>query len=115
MDPLVNCGAVVSLLIAYTGDTGPVAAPDTIKATPISAATHGNTSFVRTTLRYTVGRGATYPAPPSPVTVKVLAVRRAGRWYVATPNAVNAVHASTSGLTEAQLRAQHAKLLAAAK
>src|SRR4051794_34960137 len=115
IDPLVNCGAVVSLMVAYTGDTGPVAAPDTIKATAISAATRGDTSIVKVALRFTVGRGAMYPAPPSPVTVKVLTVRRGGRWFVATPDAVNPVHARTGGLTEAQLRADHAKLLAAAK
>lgn len=115
IDPLVNCGAAVSLMVAYTGETGPVAAPDTINATPISAATRGDTSVVKVTLRFTVGRGSEYPAPPSPVTVKVLAVRRGGRWFVATPDALNPVHARTGGLTEAQLRADHAELLAAAK
>jgi hypothetical protein len=115
IDPLVNCGAVVSLMVAYTGDTGPVAAPDTIKATPISTATRGDTAVVKVTLRFTVGGGAEYPAPRSPVTVKVLTVRRGGRWFVATPDAVNPLHARTGGLTEAELRADHAKLLAAAK
>ncbi len=49
------------------------------------------------------------------MTVKVLTVRRGGRWFVATPDAVNPLHARTGGFTEAQLRADHAKLLAAAK
>jgi hypothetical protein len=115
VDPLANCGAVVSLMIAYTGDTGPVAAPETIKASPLSAERRGDTSVVNVRLRFSVRPAAQYPAPPSPVTVKVLTVRRAGRWFVATPDAVNPVHARAGGLTEAQLRADHAKLLAAAK
>jgi hypothetical protein len=115
VDPLVNCGAVVGLMVDYTGDTGLVAAPETIKATPISAASRGDTSVVKVTLRFTVGPGADYPAPPSPVTVKVLTVRRGGRWFVATPDAVNPLRTRTGGLSEAQLRADHAKLLAAAK
>jgi hypothetical protein len=114
-DPLVSCGAVVSLMIAETGDTGPISDPETIKATPISAVTRGNTSVVQVALRYTVGRGASYPAPASPVTVKVLTVRRGSGWFVATPDAVNPRHARTGGLTEAQLRADHTKLLTAAR
>lgn len=57
IDPLVNCGAVVSLMVAYTGDTGPVAAPETIRATPLSAATRGDTSVVKVTLLHRRSRG----------------------------------------------------------
>jgi hypothetical protein len=115
LDARANCGAVVALMVAYTGDGGGMAQPETITGTPLSAATRGGASIVTVAVRYRARRGGTAPPPPARATVRVLVVKRGGRWWVGTPRAFNPSYARAGGLTERQLHADHAKLMAAAK
>jgi hypothetical protein len=114
-DAHTACGAVVVTMAMDTGETSGVASPSTIAGTPGAAATHGDTSIVTGDMRYGAMPNATAPQPPPRATMKILVVKRAGRWWVATPNAFNAKHASRGGLTAPELRHQYAGLLAAAR
>jgi hypothetical protein len=115
VDPRVNCGAVVVLLVMYTGDTGQMAPPRTISGNPVSADTAGDRSVVSVAMRYEIDERQTYTAPPPPpeATVNVLVVKRDGSWWVATPQAFNPLHAADGGYNEFELRQLHEELLAA--
>ena len=108
-------GAVVATMVMDAGETGDVASPATIAGTPRAAVTHGNTSIVTVDVRYRPMPNATAPQPPPRAAVKVLVVKRDGRWWVATPDAFNARYASRGGMTVAQLRHSYAALLVAAR
>ena len=116
IDPQVNCGAAVVLLVMYTGDTGKMLPPTKIFGSPVSAETSADTSIVTVDTRYesppALGAHSAQP-PPSKARVKVLVVKREGSWWVATPQAFNPLFAAEGGLSESQLRDQHKKLLAA--
>jgi hypothetical protein len=114
-DAHTACGAVIATMVMDTGEGNGVAPPTTIAGTPRAAATRGNTSIVTVDVRYGPMPTATLPQPPARATIKVLVVKRNGRWWVATPDAFNAKHASRGGLTASQLRRAHAELLAAAR
>lgn len=110
--PLVNCGAVVTAEVLYTGDTGDMLPPSRVSGTALSADTAANLSVVTVRMHYeSDGRVGLAPAPPTDATLKVLAVRRAGSWWVATPAAFNPLNAVHGGLDEAALRRQHRDLL----
>jgi hypothetical protein len=116
IDPLVNCGAGATFSAMYTGESNEMAAPSAMTGTPLSARTSDDTSIVTVAMRYrTSGGASTAPAPPAQATIKVLAVRRDGEWFVATPGAVNPLHARDGGLSERQLRAAYRDRIAAAK
>lgn len=106
----LTCGAVVSLLVAYTGDTNEMEPPTSLSGEPLSAGGEGDASVVTVDMRY-AARSSSAPAPPANARVKVLAVRRDGDWYVATPEAFNPLHARDGGFSEAELRAQHREYL----
>jgi hypothetical protein len=114
-DAHMACGAVVVTMVIDAGENNGVASPATIAGTPRAAATRGNTSIVTVDVRYGPLPNATAPQPPPRITLKVLVVKRDGRWWVATPDAFNARYASRGGLTAAQLRHSYAALLAAAR
>lgn len=90
MDPRVNCGATVVLAVMYTGDTGQMAAPSAISGRTVATRTSSDRSVV-----------------------SVEIVRRNGSWWVATPEALNPLHATDGGYSESELRQQHRELLAA--
>jgi hypothetical protein len=112
MDPLVNCGAGVVLLVSYTGDTGAMLPPSKISGTPVSAHTSADKSIVTVDMQYATDEryGNTAPAK---ATIKVLVVKRDGSWWVATPQAFNPLQAAEGGFEESALRDQHEELLAA--
>jgi hypothetical protein len=114
-DAHMACGTVVVTMVMDAGENNGVASPATIAGTPRAAATRGNTSIVTVDVRYGPMPNATAPQPPPRTSVKVLVVKRDGRWWVATPDAFNARYASRGGLTAAQLRHSYAALLAAAR
>jgi hypothetical protein len=115
-DAQTACGAVVVQMAMYTGeDSDGVASPTTIAGTPRTAATRGDTSIVTVDVNYGPMPRATVRQPPARATVKVLVVKRDGRWWVAAPEAFNAKHASRGGLTVSQLHRAHDELLAAAR
>jgi hypothetical protein len=109
------CGAVVVLMVLNTPENSDLVPPATVAGAPLAAATHGNTSIVTVDVRYRPLPGVVGASPPARATIKVLVVKRDGRWWVATPDAFNAEHARRGGLTESELRRSYAKLLAAAK
>jgi hypothetical protein len=115
MDPLVNCGAVVVLLVPYTGDTGEMLPPSRISGTPVSARTSTDESIVTVEMQYASDdrQGSSASAPPAKATIKVLVVKRDGSWWVANPQAFNPVQAADGGFEESALRDQHEELLAA--
>jgi hypothetical protein len=102
-------------MVAYTPDGSGMAAPSTLTGAPGPAKTHADTSIVTVVMRYHAGPGATEPPPPARATIKVLVARRDGRWWVATPDAFNPVNTRRGGLTERELRADYARLRAAAR
>jgi hypothetical protein len=108
-----NCGAAVVLMVQYTGDTGEMRAPSRISGTPVGAETSGDESIVTVDMRYSVDstRSRTVPAPPASARVRALVVKRGGRWYVATPRAFNPLRARDGGMSPAELRAEHDRLL----
>lgn len=114
-DAHTACGAVIVLMVLNTPENAGIAPPATITGTPRAASTNGNTSIVTADVHYEPMANATAPPPPARATIKVLVVKRDGRWWVATPDAFNATHASRGGLTEPQLRRSYLKLLAAAR
>jgi len=111
------CGAIATTLALDPGEGGEVGPPSAVSGTARAAVAHGATSVVTVDLRYSpspnLSAGA--PAPPAHATVKALAVKREGRWWVATPEAFNPKHAIQGGMTEPQLRRSYAALLAAAR
>jgi hypothetical protein len=113
-DADMACGAVVVTMVMDAGEND-VVSPATIAGNPRAAVTHGNTSIVTVDVRYGPMPNATAPQPPPGAAVKVLVVKRDGRWWVATPDAFNARYASRGGMTAAQLRHSYAALLAAAR
>jgi hypothetical protein len=114
-DARTACGAVVVLMVLNTPEGSNVGPPATIAGVPRAAVTHGNTSIVTVDVRYRTVHYISAPHTPARARIKVLVVKRDGRWWVATPEAFNAVHANRGGLTERELRRSYAKLLAAAK
>ena len=111
-DGRIACGGITYMLVAYTGDTGRMAAPSSIAGTPTSAETDGDTSVVTVEMEYrSRSTGRTSPPPPPKATIKVLAVERDGSWWVATPAAFNPLKAADGGMTEPELRAEHRRLL----
>jgi hypothetical protein len=114
-DAHMACGAVVVTMAMDAGENSGVVSPATIAGAPRAAVTHGNTSIVTVDVRYGPMPNATAPQPPPRAALKVLVVKRDGRWWVATPAAFNARYASRGGLTAAQLRRSYAALLAAAR
>lgn len=111
-DSRVNCGAVVVLHVLYTGDTGRMRPPSKVSGKPVAAETSGDQSVVDVELRYeSAAEGSSSPAPPAKATVKVLVVKRDGSWWVATPQAFNAVQAAEGGYDESELRSQYEQLL----
>jgi hypothetical protein len=113
-DPRANCGAAVAVAIRYTGDNGKVGSVSALTGKPVSADTHGDESIVTVGMHYVAAPNATAPPPPTRATVRALAVKHAGGWWVASPEAFNPAVASAGGLTASQLRADYAKLLAGA-
>jgi hypothetical protein len=109
------CGAVVATMALDPGEGGDVGAPATISGTPRSAVTHGATSIVTVDVRYRASRANSGPPVPGGATIKVLVVKRDGRWWVATPQAFNPRYASRGGLSIAELRHAYAALRAAAR
>jgi hypothetical protein len=114
-DARTACGAVVVLMVLNTSEGSNVGPPATIAGTPRAAVTHGNTSLVTVDVRYRTAPYINTPPTPTGARIKVLVVKRDGRWWVATPGAFNPVYADRGGLTERELRRSYAKLLAAAK
>jgi hypothetical protein len=114
-DARTGCGAVVVLMVLNPPEGSNVGSPATIAGTPRAAVTHGNTSLVTVDVRYRTVPYINAPPTPTRARIKVLVVKRDGRWWVATPGAFNPVYADRGGLTERELRRSHARLLAAAK
>jgi hypothetical protein len=114
-DAHMACGAVVVLMAVNVPDGSGISPPAAMTGTPRGAATHGNTSIVTVDVRYQPMPNPTAPPPPARATIKVLVVKRDGRWWVATPDAFNPAHAGDGGLTEPELRRSYATLLAAAR
>lgn len=115
VDARTNCGAVLSVLAGDPGEGGPVGSAATMTGTPRSALTSGTTSIVTVVMHYVPLPNLTVPPPPRSATIKVLTVKRDGHWWVATPHAFNPAVAVHGGETPAELRAEYAKLLAAAR
>ena len=115
VDARTNCGAVISVLAGDPGEGGPVGPAATMTGTPRSALTTGNTSIVTVVIHYVPVSGLTVASPPRSATIKVLTAKRGGRWWIATPHAFNPAVAIGGGETPADLRAEYAKLLAAAR
>jgi hypothetical protein len=115
VDARTNCGAVISALAGDPGEGGPVGPAATMTGTPRSAATTGKTSIVTVVIHYVPVSGLTVAPPPRSATIKVLTAKRGGRWWIATPHAFNPAVAAHGGETPAELRAEYAKLLAAAR
>jgi hypothetical protein len=115
VDARTNCGAVISLLAGDPGEGGPVGPAATMTGTPRSALTTGSTSIVTVVIHYVPLPNLTVPPPPRSATIKVLTAKRNGRWWVGTPRAFNPAVAVRGGETAAELRAEYAKLLAAAR
>jgi hypothetical protein len=113
VDPDVNCGALVVLLVADTGDTSGMASPSKILGTPVSAETSLDESIVTVDMRYEVLSEPARRAPPAKARIKVLVIKRHGSWWVATPQAFNPRSAAEGGLSESELRDQHKELLTA--
>jgi hypothetical protein len=84
-DPHMACGAVVVTMVMDAGENDRVASPATIAGTPRAATTRDNTSIVTADVRYGPMPNATAPQPPPAATVKVLVVKRDGRWWSARP------------------------------
>jgi hypothetical protein len=114
-DARTACGAVVVLMVLSTPEGSNVGPAATIAGTPRAAVIHGNISLVTVDVRYRTVPYINAPPTPTGARVKVLVVKRGGRWWVATPEAFNPVYANRGGLTERELRRSYAKLLAAAK
>lgn len=109
-----NCGAGVVVAVAYTGDSGEMEDPSRISGDVVSARTEGDRAVVTVRMRY-AARPGPYPPPPASATVKVLAVRRDGAWWVATPLAFNPLKARDGGMSEAELERDHRESLARAE
>jgi hypothetical protein len=113
-DPRVNCGAAVVVLVTYTGDTGEMLQPSRISGSPVSAETSADASIVTVEMRYeSPERHGTTAPPPAKATIKVLVIKRDGSWWVATPQALNPLHAAQGGFDASELREQYERLLAA--
>jgi hypothetical protein len=113
IDPDVSCGAVVVLLVAETGDTSGMAPPSKILGTPVSAETSFDESIVTVDMRYESRWEWGRRALPAKARIKVLAIKRQGAWWVATPQAFNPLSAAEGGLSESELRDEHKELLTA--
>lgn len=106
-----NCGAMVVTYVQYTGDTGEMAAPNRIAGDALGSETSGDESVVTVAMRYSAAPSHTLRPPPATARIRVLVVRRGERWYVATPRAFNPLEARDGGMTPAELRAEHRRLL----
>jgi hypothetical protein len=106
-----GCGAALALTVLYTGDTGRMAQPEKLGGDVLSATVDGESAVVAVRMRYEADADEAAPPPPRSADVRVLAVRRAGEWWLATPKALNPLEASEGAATREELDRQHSELL----
>jgi hypothetical protein len=102
------CGPALALSLYYTGETAAVRSPSSFTGKVTRVAASGEEAVVNVTVTYQL------PDGPKSFATKVLAVRRVGQWWVATPGTLNVTRAM-AGVSEAQLRETYRRQLAAAE
>jgi hypothetical protein len=100
----VDCPSELALELYYTGDTGDVFQLKSFSGKVTGAEAAGDQAVVSVRMTYKSDESAkTY-------VTKTLAVRRDGRWWVATPGALNLLSA-IKGLSEKELQAAYRQYL----